>query len=283
MYWNLYFAAIPIIQLDLVSILSIVLGSGSLSTIGSAIILERLRTKWKLESDRTIEALKGEISQNNSLVNSLVVHSGQVRQKIIERQLDSIKTLWQCTMTVKDNTPALISTVNNIFTHDEVASGGLKHKRRGSTFEQEILDIDKAEYFAIAYKNLQNVHTLRPFIGPRLFVLFNAYNAGVGRMVFLLTNGVEKDSIVTWNKDHGIEQILNSVLEANEVEFLLNGSGINGFNALVDLMEQKILNEIEVLLSGKSLVADAISISGQIGAISKAKQEEERKEITEEN
>ncbi|WP_353721932.1 hypothetical protein [Dyadobacter sp. 676] len=265
--------ALPMIQIDLSTILALVFSSGLVSAIVSKLVVERMKATWKHAADRKLESLKGEITQNNAIVLSLIGQSGQARQRIVEKQVESVQVLWECTKKISSSVPGLISTINNILTHEEVLSGGLQHRRRGLSFEEEILSIDKIEYFENASGNLERLQTLRPFIGPRLNILVTAYNAMIGRMVYLLINAAETKKYVPWNMDSGMLQIFGNVLTEGEVEFLKNGTGIHGFNIIVDLMEQKVLNEISKLLSGQTIVDDALAIVDKMKSIESVKNE----------
>lgn len=263
-------AVSPPLQFSLIDIFVLLGGSAGVSAFVAKLIFERVTHSWKLEADKKLESLKGEISQSNSIVLSLIGQSGQSRQKIVDKQVESVQVLWECTKKISSSTPPLISAVNNILTHEEVSSGGLKHHRRGRSFEEEILEIDKVQYFDDAFKNLDRLQSLRPFIGPRLNILVTAYNAMIGRMVYLLINGAETENYVTWNTDSGMIQIFSNVLTKDEIDFLQKGNGIHGFNIIVDLMEQKILNEISKLLSGESMINDAIAIVDKMKSIESA-------------
>ncbi|MGN7888399.1 hypothetical protein [Dyadobacter sp. 22481] len=194
---NPFLLSIPINQIDMGSILALVLSSGAVSALVSKLVVERMKSFWKHNADLKIESLKGEISQNNSIVLSLIGQSGQSRQKMVEKQIESVQVLWECTKKISGSVPSLISTVNNILTHEEVSNGALKHRRRGLSFEEEILAIDKIGYFDSAFKNLERLQSLCPFIGPRLNILVTAYNAMIGRMVYLLINAAETEKYVT--------------------------------------------------------------------------------------
>ncbi|MHA4740587.1 hypothetical protein [Dyadobacter sp. MSC1_007] len=258
------------VYFDLPTLLLFVVSSGGISALVSKLVLERMKTSWNHSADKKLESLKGEISQNNSIVLSLIGQSGQSRQKIVEKQIESVQVLWECTKNISRLVPAMISHVNNILTHQEVASGALKHTRRGSSYEEDILQIDKVKYFNEAFENLELLQSLRPFIGPQLNLLVTAYNAMIGRMVYLLMNAAETEKVVTWNADSGMIQIFESALTKQEVEFLKNGRGVNGFNIIVDLMEQKILSEISKLISGASIVDDALAVVDKMRLIESA-------------
>ncbi|MGN7888398.1 hypothetical protein [Dyadobacter sp. 22481] len=69
-------------------------------------------------------------------------------------------------------------------------------------------------------------------------------------------------------------QIFGNVLTQDEIEFMQKGSGIHGFNIIVNLMEQKILNEISRLFSGESVISDAIAIVDKMKSIETAGREQ---------
>lgn len=130
-------------------------------------------------------------------------------------------------------------------------------------------DIAKVSIQDIAVKQnvlLDELKKLRPFFSAKLSLLVDAYAGVIGRSTYLLINDYAASNIKLWINDQGLKQILINVLNENEMEYIYKELYFNHYSTTIDLLETKILNEINFMISGDSLVNDTID---QVNKITK--------------
>lgn len=281
-----------ILEISRSELFKIVGGAGviiiGLSVWLSSLVAEKIKQRWqrdnnlKIEDSKKqanielenakksinieIEDLKGKISQNNSVINTLLGQKGQVYQKVLDERIKASKRAWEVILDIKKEVPYFVSLVYDLLTEEELNKANIdKDRGKGSLGD----DIAKVSIQDIAVKQnvlLDELKKLRPFFSAKLSLLVDAYAGVIGRSTYLLINDYAASNIKLWINDQGLKQILINVLNENEMEYIYKELYFNHYSTTIDLLETKILNEINFMISGDSLVNDTID---QVNKITK--------------
>src|SRR5688572_7611159 len=89
------------------------------STFIGNLISKRIISKWQLESQKQLELLKGELSKNQSVTNSLLSTHSSGFQSAQEKRISAIEKIWDATLkTVTFSSTT--SLIYRILTEDEL-------------------------------------------------------------------------------------------------------------------------------------------------------------------
>ena len=244
---------------------------GGIGVVLSAIIIfisklfnERIIQKWREGSNQRLEELKGLINKNNSVVGTLTQQIGQNFQKILDKRIKATELFWDRILKIKSSIPPVVHLCYQILLDDELNNKTLDNTSTG--FGSQIAKLSMNDFSDELAKNSEDINKLRPFISEELWVLMYAYQGFIGRTVYLLVDGYEKGEIKNWKEDSGVKQIVNTVLIKDELEYILKLK-IHAYDSMLQLIENKILNELKRLISSDDLTQNSLTELKKINQI----------------
>ena len=262
--------------MDLETIKDLVLWLGGTGITSAAIsvwvtnlVADRIKFKWSREanleleeikrsSNKEIEGLKGDISKNNSIINGLLTQQGQAYQKVLEKKIDAVQRVWEAVLKLKSIVPSAVSLTYNLYSDEELEQNIISKRKGAVDLEKLIVEISMID-FSKAYSEIElESKKLRPFISDNLALLLFVYGAILGRGVFCLTQNYLGEGIKGWRKDVHSKQMLELVLEKKELDYLFNKIHLGSFDAVRDILETKIINEMNTILLGNAHSEDTI-------------------------
>lgn len=93
-----------------------------------------------------------------------------------------------------------------------------------------------------------------------------AYSGFIGRSVYILIDGYEKGKIEHWKKDDGIDQIVSTALNEKEFKYI-KSLKVHSFDSMLQLLENKILKEINRLISSEDFTNNSLEELKKINSI----------------
>lgn len=213
--------------------------------------LETYKSQLKTESEKSILEFQTDIKQKLSLYEAARASIMVGQKSSIERKLNSIERLWDEILRLKNECPAILGLLN-VLTVEECAQMYARGEYKELARENSLDNINKY----IGIKEF-NVEKSRPYIGEYLWSLFFAYRQIMGRILYLVYTGVEDENKAQWDKDKGIRQILNAVLnqdEINEFDEVKFGKVV----LLQRKLEAKILKASQKIISGEEFGAESL-------------------------
>ncbi len=211
----------------------------------------------KRVSNKDIEDLKGDIAKNNSIITTLLGQRGQAYQKVLEKKIVSTQTLWECITKIKVAMPSVVIHAYDILTENEFEKGSLKGAN--GSFARDIEKLSLKDVFSEFNVISSDLSRLRPFISQKLFLTVYVYHGFISRTIWLLKENFQEDNPKGWRKDVGIQYALKSVLSDEEFDYIYKKIKTHSYSTMLDLLETKIINEINSILSGENLVDDTIA------------------------
>jgi len=167
--------------------------------------------------------------------------------------------------------PPVVYLTYSILLDSEVNNQTLDRNTRGDgSFGDLINDIDMYRFTNEYSPFTKEIQKLRPFLSQKLSLLLYVYGAVIGRLVYYLKESYSKGKAKPWREDNGTNQLLNAVLNTKEMEFLYDKDNVQSLQQTLDLMEVKILDEMNKMLSGHMLADDAIALTRKWSEVNKA-------------
>jgi len=222
--------------------------------------------KWKSNYQIDIEKIKGNLSQNNSILDNLTKSISNIYLASNEKRIEYLEKVWNGMMEQKRGLPSVIFMAYTILTKEEI------EKLPQTTNEYTIAGIKSfkpKEYFDFHLNITSELEKTRPFIGEKIWLIYFVYQAFLGRLTYLIQDGLEKGKVKYWKDDKGfINQILLSVIKKDELNKLIE-KDISSFHNILNFLEFKALNDISEQLSGKRMTEESVEQALKLSNLTK--------------
>ena len=232
----------------------------------SKVINQKIVHSWQRFSNIEIEELKGAINKNNSVVASLTQQFGQNSQKLLDKRIEVSEVCWDMILKTKSSIPASIYSAYNVYRGEELTKERLDESKTGLGLE--IGKISKREFQKELFAHSKDISRYRPFISEKLWILMFAYIGFIGRSTNLLIHGYHIGNIVNWKLDSGVVEIALTVIAKEELKYILDMQ-FYAYDSMLQLLENKILQEIKRLMSSEDLAMDSLKAVEKINQILK--------------
>lgn len=223
--------------------------------------------KWKSDQQKEIDKLKSLSDQNNLIINNLTDSLGKIYLSSNEKRLCYLEKIWAGFLDLKKETPTLVFLAYGILVKNEVLN---LPNTKNTKILNDIKDFKPNDYILAQSKISTDLEKIRPFIGENLWTIFTVYRAFLGRLTYLLQDGLIKGKIMFWQEDHNfIDQILGLVIKPDEMKKLLEVEH-NAFQNIINFLEFKALNEISEQMSGKRMTEENVKQAIRLSQLTKA-------------
>jgi hypothetical protein len=241
---------------DLIKLIgTITLVISSIVSFIAYLIKDFFLDKWKADQQKEIDALKSLSDQNNLIINNLTDSLSKIYLSSNEKRISYLEKAWNGFLEVKSKTPSLVFLVYGILIRDEIIN---LPNTKNSHILDEIKNFKPNEFIFIQSDISTELEKIRPFIGEKLWTIFSVYKAFLGRLTFLLQDGLVKGTVTYWQQDQSfINQILGLVIQPNEIKKLMENDHTS-FQNIINFLEYKALNEISEQVSGKRMTEENV-------------------------
>ena len=228
----------------IISVISSLLGSGILSFIFKTYFSERIKRFY----DEKIENLKGQINLTNSIVEKTINSLENTNQITQQERVIAIKEFWKNFLIIKNLVSEIIhfdrilleSEFNSIFTPqwngNQIIPKTLEKFKNSNVFE--------------TFSNLEKeTEKLRPFLSEGLWSNFLYLKTFHGRLVYIYCIGSVERETKYWKNDRALLKLVEDSLSKDEIDTVMK-TNIGSASLYQNIIEQKILNEINKILTG---------------------------------
>lgn len=205
---------------------------------------DKYRIKWNREQKEILELSRAEITREQSIFAAVLNSHSSSHQFSQADRIEAVKVLWDNIVKLRDLTlfPEVLfdnfleNEYNQMYNNKKIMSGL-------NSISSDILTDETIWNSTVKY---------RPFLGEQLWNLFHIYYIFVNRVVFRLIEGRDKKNIMSWNKDEYLQLILEKAFTDEEKKWIFSPpKNMNPIRPTIDLMEQKILFEMQKIISGE--------------------------------
>lgn len=243
-----------------------------ISTFIGKIISNKIISKWQLENQKQLELLKGEISKNQNIMNSLMASFSSGHQSAQEKRIQAVDCIWDATIktiTFGDR----INSIYSILTSDELKDVYISEDPRIKNLRTEIDRLDLEKFVENTKDSHVKVEKLRPFILPETYRLFLLLHTFTGRSIHLFKKDKGFQKITLWKDDNAILTALKVELSEEEISYAIS-LNINSFSTIVNIIESKILNNCNKTLSGELALDSSLEQAQKLAKVLEANKQD---------
>lgn len=197
-----------------------------------------------------VEGIKGKISKEISVLTNLITVTSSSYQTAHKMRLDSIISSWDIILTIKERISD-INVIYSILTEKEIENIYKIESKGNSNMRNILKNISHAELVKTLNQITVNFDKIRPFLGEELWKKIYIFRAFVLRVYHLTIEGIKNKKITNWIYDDNCMKLLLNILNIEETDYISTLT-FDNLGTAIDLMEQKILNDIQKILSGEN-------------------------------
>ncbi len=225
----------------------------------------RIEQRWQHSLDSQLEQVKADLSKNRDLLNSSLKALGFSSEKMVEKRIEAIHTLWRGMTSIRRSF-GIAFMFYDLTAIKEYGDPQSLAFAESFNFGAAHLELKEAD---------DEIRRLRPFLGETLYMQWEMYRAFIGRVGSVLNNSAANGEVEHWSKDGWAPKIIRRVLTEEEIgaiEVKIDEPGDLGYtNSIATAIEIKMLHQMELILTGKATaeqaVVDALSLSRLMNSI----------------
>ena len=231
--------------------------------------LEKFRARLKAEHEIALEKIKTSNTQTQAVQAVATASLATVHAAAQEKRLHALETFWKETVQMREGLPTYFLSLDILRPHEydymltkpdtDSAIARLSHEIFAENLELKSIDVYEARLYA----------------GEYLFSLFWAYRASIGRIKFLMMQGIGEGTIKDWATDSGFLELMGNVLSPQEVK-RFDELKIGRINWLLNTIEGKMLSHSAKIISGEASAAFGLEQASKIAASASQLEEEQR-------
>lgn len=240
-------------------------GSAVLSGTILALIQTRMTKRWdhrynqqleeiKTKHQNNLEIIKSKLQSNQEIIKTSISNLASNNQKLLEKQLIAVDDIWKSMLELRDFSQGTVMFYS-VFLPTEY------HKvlQTGN----KIWKINRLDQVDINEFLASHCEHHRPYIGEYIWGLFGLYRGFVLRVQYLFDNGYLTNEVKPWFNDEHLIEMARSCLGAEQFEEI-DFTKLGSLNESLSKMEQKILFEIDKLITGENFAQKNIQEAKKI-------------------
>lgn len=227
------------------------------------LMFEKIIQSWKETSELRVSELRGWLEKENTILNSISQQYGESFQILLDQRIKAVNIYWRKILELKSTIPAIVKLSYDILHESEITYENLSCN---DNFGPVINDLSIEDITNELTKHSTEIKIRRPFLSEELWSLMFTLQGFIGRSIYLIVDGYKKEKIKNWKKDHGIKQILSSNLSSEELEYAYDQS-VKSYDTIIRLIENKMLQEIQLLISNEELTSDTLTAIKKINSV----------------
>ena len=181
-----------------------VIVGGLVAWIGK-LVAEKVTLNWKEQQQKEMETLRAQLDRDRLVMETAIFSFSSGQEAAQEKKIQATEKLWKHVLIIRKICQSAIffysillpSEYNEVFTKP-------KMKEMFSDLDDNVLEKISSD--------TEDLESNRPFLGEKLWLLFFIYRAFIGRIFFILVDGLKKGEIKDWRKDDGVHSLLKNIL-----------------------------------------------------------------------
>lgn len=218
----------------------------------------------KITLTKDVEKTKADLATSKEIMNLSLLSLAKEREASQAKRIRSMEAVWKEILSIRRMT-SMVVIFYTILLPTEYEEQIKKDK---------IIDIDSLEKFYAEYNKKMNlnggIEECRIFIGETLWLYFWSYRAFFLRLAFQVIKHSKVGKAFNWSEDNLMLNHMKNLLNKNEMEFFEKAADIEKLNAVRVFMERHIIDEINIMLSGKAAAETSLEQARKITELSKA-------------
>lgn len=219
--------------------------------------LESIKTQLKTESETVLAVHKAQLEKDAALLSDVKASIATGQQAGIDRRFKATENLWSAVLSLRNNSPLVAFA-----TLDHITVGEYADLTREPDFQKLTSDLTKEKITAM-YSGLNNIESVRPYVGEYLWSLFDAYQTIFLRMAFAMCLSKIDATKLEWWSDPVTKRLINAILSDEEIKDF-DSMEFKKIQWLRANIESKILKGISKVVSGEQFGTEALHLAQEI-------------------
>ncbi|WP_321289208.1 hypothetical protein [uncultured Sunxiuqinia sp.] len=211
---------------------------------------KKLIIRWTSKESEKLEEIKGSINRNNLIISNLVDTHSNAYLFAQEKRLNAIEKFWEIYLKAKQLFPSEVFLMYSLMPKEELKSL-LNDYNPNRTLPPLIRQVDPDKFGNKLMEETSILDTYKIYIEPKLWAYFWIYRAFCSQLVYFVGKCKANGEIKHWTENKGLMQLLKTVMSEKEMKLIEDDHYINSLQYAFDLIEQKIINEITEVTTGK--------------------------------
>ncbi|MDR6404583.1 MULTISPECIES: hypothetical protein [Chryseobacterium] len=213
---------------------------------------DRQNEKWRLNTESELKRLESELAQKSSLISNIIDVQKSNYNLSQERRILAIEKVWKLMNDFLFRVPNSFIYVNNLRESEYIEYLDKKEFLPDTNIKEDIERMDNDEEFVEIFRELRNGLTYeRPFLGEDLYYIFHSYYTFVVRVILHNINSVKKNKLTHWQEDSYSVKLISKIASKEDFDYILKNKK-SSYNYTLELIEKQIVQQMNLLLSGKS-------------------------------
>jgi hypothetical protein len=222
----------------------------------AVLIRDFFSKKLDKANQKEIEKLKHKYAKTESIMNNIAQSISCAYSNSNSRITLAYEEVWKALLQIRTNIPSFIFSSYISLTKQEIKE---LPKSTNVFLKNNFSVIDYTSFFPKHSEILNSIEPQRPFISSRAWNIFYAYQAFIGRLVFLFYEGSTSGKIESWQDDINFRsQILGLAINMDQLNTLLENE-VTAFYSIISYLELDMTNEIQNHLYGKEMVKETLA------------------------
>lgn len=209
---------------------------------------ERIKQSIKHEYDDKLENLRGDITRNHTILNTVLNSQNQTFQSGQNERLSAIKTLWTNYLIIR-NSLVVVNSIDDILLESEF-NALYTNQWQGNDLVDKTLQTISLDRLTELANAQATIETIRPFLNEQIWLHIIYLKTFSGRIIYLYHKGSKERQIKHWKGDTALLKLVKDALTENEFQFI-SKTNISSVKTFQNFIEQKILNEIHNIITGQ--------------------------------
>lgn len=244
--------------------LVLIAGSGAFGSAAAATVLwlfkdmisVRLTRSVGHEFDTRLASLNSQLARKQTQEAAMLstalgaVTAGQ--GTLQNARVRASKRLWAAMLRIRGC--STVAARLDILTADELRDAGQKHR---AYLDRTVASDPLVADFTSELEKHEAVEEVRPLVSDLAWAYFFAYRAFTFRLIYLVQQYEKKGQFTSPFEDSGLNQIMRSVLSAQEIESA-NKLVAWRLHTVIGVIEYKLLSELRESMAGKHASEEAL-------------------------
>lgn len=209
---------------------------------------EKIKASIKSEYDNKLENIRGDISRNHTILNTVLTSQNQTFQVGQGERLNAVKTLWTNYLTIR-NSLVVVSSIDDILLETEFNTL-YTNQWQGNDLVDKTLQTLSLDKLTELTKAQEAIEAIRPFLNEQIWLNIVYLKTFSGRLIYLYYKGCHDRQIKHWKNDTALLKWVKDALTDNEFQFL-SKSNMASAKVFQNFIEQKLLTEIHNIITGQ--------------------------------
>ncbi|MEK3920645.1 hypothetical protein [Paenibacillus sp. FSL K6-2393] len=222
------------------------IGGTSIVTIGivkwlSGLVQSKIQMSWDHTYKKELEIIKANLTSNQETVKLAFSNLSSNNQKLLEKQIVAVEEIWNHIIKLREG----LSPVRMYLSSIPPQEYNEPNEDYFKLFSYKELDENEMNEYKREHKRIE-IHRL--YVGEYIYNLFGIYRGFILRLRIKFDNHKKANNITEWHTDQHLISIVDHILgdQIRDINIASPGS----LNNCIDMIETKILFEIEKLISG---------------------------------